>query len=105
MPQLSPTTIGIEIQTTAHDQSDADTESIGLSQVKIVDECPCYKPDNQRSNAEWCCGDMPHLDMSEWALEKVLSWNSVSFKSQLVLAAVGLSMISRCRGLLRRRLW
>jgi hypothetical protein len=34
--------------------------------------CPCNYPNNAASNARWCCGDMPHLDMSEWALEKLV---------------------------------
>ena len=41
-------------------------------QVKITDLCPCVYPANPYSNREWCCGDMPHLDMSAWAIEKVL---------------------------------
>ena len=41
-------------------------------QVKITDMCPCVYPANPYSNKEWCCGDMPHLDMSAWAIEKVL---------------------------------
>lgn len=41
--------------------------------VKIVDTCPCNYPDNAESNARWCCGDMPHLDLSQWALEKIAS--------------------------------
>ncbi len=39
--------------------------------VKIVDTCPCVYPNNAASNARWCCGDFPHLDLSQWALEKV----------------------------------
>ncbi len=39
--------------------------------VKIVDTCPCVYPNKAASNKLWCCGDFPHLDLSQWALEKV----------------------------------
>jgi hypothetical protein len=39
--------------------------------VKIVDTCPCNYPANAESNKRWCCGDFPHLDLSQWALEKI----------------------------------
>lgn len=29
--------------------------------------------DNAVSNARWCCNDMPHLDLSSWALEKLVT--------------------------------
>lgn len=35
--------------------------------------CPCNYPNNAASNARWCCGDMPHLDLSEWVLEKLVT--------------------------------
>jgi hypothetical protein len=41
--------------------------------VKIIDTCPCNYPDNAVSNARWCCGDMPHLDLSQWVLEKLVT--------------------------------
>ena len=41
--------------------------------VKITDSCPCNYPPNAVSNKRWCCNDMPSLDMSQWALEKVCS--------------------------------
>jgi hypothetical protein len=39
--------------------------------VKVTDTCPCSYPNNYYSNKRWCCGDMPHFDMSIWAFEKV----------------------------------
>ena len=39
--------------------------------VKITDSCPCNYPPNAYSNRRWCCNDMPSLDTSQWALEKV----------------------------------
>ena len=39
--------------------------------VKITDTCPCSYPNNYYSNKRWCCGDMPHFDVSVWAFEKV----------------------------------
>ncbi len=39
--------------------------------VEITDTCPCYYPSNAYSNKRWCCGDMPHLDLSTWAFEKL----------------------------------
>lgn len=41
--------------------------------VTITDSCPCYKPGNEASNKRWCCGDMPHFDLSQWAFEKLAS--------------------------------
>jgi hypothetical protein len=39
--------------------------------VKVTDTCPCNYPNNYYSNKRWCCGDMPHFDISVWAFEKV----------------------------------
>lgn len=40
--------------------------------VKIVDTCDCKYGPNSASNARWCCGDKPHLDVSQWALDKLV---------------------------------
>ena len=37
----------------------------------VLCRCPCTYAANADSNKRWCCGDMPHLDMSQWALEKI----------------------------------
>ncbi len=42
-------------------------------QVKVADTCPCNYAANAESNKRWCCGDYPHLDVSQWALEKITS--------------------------------
>lgn len=39
--------------------------------VKVADTCQCEYAPNAQSNKRWCCGDYPHLDMSQWALEKI----------------------------------
>ena len=39
--------------------------------VMVTDTCPCNYPNNAYSNRRWCCGDMYHLDMSQWAFEKL----------------------------------
>ena len=41
--------------------------------VTITDACPCVYPGNAYSNKRWCCGDMPHLDLSSWAFDKLAS--------------------------------
>lgn len=33
--------------------------------VKITDTCDCSYGPNSQSNSRWCCGDQPHLDMSQ----------------------------------------
>lgn len=40
--------------------------------VKITDTCDCNYPKNAASNARWCCGGTPHLDVSQWALSKLV---------------------------------
>jgi hypothetical protein len=37
--------------------------------VQITDRCDCNYPANAYSNARWCCGDMYHMDLSQWAFE------------------------------------
>jgi hypothetical protein len=37
----------------------------------LLCRCPCNYAGNAESNKRWCCGDFPHLDMSEWALSKI----------------------------------
>lgn len=37
----------------------------------VTDTCPCHYPNNYASNKRWCCGDMPHIDLSVWAYERV----------------------------------
>lgn len=44
--------------------------------VKVVDTCDCSYPENAASNARWCCGDAPHLDMSQWAIDKIVDQSS-----------------------------
>ena len=39
--------------------------------VKITDRCPCDHPNP--SNKKWCCGDMPHFDMSYQAFGEIAS--------------------------------
>ena len=39
--------------------------------MKVVDTCACDYAPNAQSNKRWCCGDYPHLDTSQWALEKI----------------------------------
>jgi hypothetical protein len=39
--------------------------------IKVTDTCPCNYPNNWYSNKRWCCGDMPHFDLSVWAFERV----------------------------------
>ena len=39
----------------------------------VMCRCPCVYPSNAASNARWCCNDMPHLDLSEWVLEKLVT--------------------------------
>ncbi|GAX75119.1 hypothetical protein CEUSTIGMA_g2563.t1 [Chlamydomonas eustigma] len=41
--------------------------------VRITDTCPCTFAPNFYSNKRWCCGDMFHMDMSQWAFEKLAS--------------------------------
>lgn len=40
--------------------------------VKITDTCACNYAPNAASNSRWCCGDQPHLDVSQWALDKLV---------------------------------
>jgi len=40
--------------------------------VKITDTCECNYSGNAASNSRWCCGDKPHLDVSQWALDKLV---------------------------------
>ena len=53
--------------------------------VKISDTCPCNYPNNYYSNKCWCCGDMPHFDMSAWAFEKVRTNRVVMASSWSIL--------------------
>ena len=46
--------------------------------VQITDTCPCHYPNNYYSNKRWCCGDMPHFDMSLWAFGKVRTSSAVA---------------------------
>ena len=39
--------------------------------VQVVDSCPCVQPGNPKSNAHWCCGDMPHFDLSTQAFTQI----------------------------------
>lgn len=40
--------------------------------VKIADLCQCNYAPNAASNKRWCCGDEQHLDVSIFALEKIV---------------------------------
>lgn len=49
-------------------------KDLGASvKVKIVDTCQCSYAGNAASNWRWCCGDKPHLDVSQWALDKLVT--------------------------------
>lgn len=37
--------------------------------LKVTDRCPCHHPNP--SNQKWCCGDMPHFDMSYQAFGEI----------------------------------
>ena len=54
-----------------HSQPDPRHRWNPLRPAPRVCRCPCKYPNNAASNARWCCGDYPHLDMSQFALEKV----------------------------------
>jgi hypothetical protein len=41
--------------------------------VRVTDSCPCAYPPNEASNRRWCCGDVPHFDLSAWAFDKLAS--------------------------------
>lgn len=50
--------------------------------VTVTDQCPCNYPANQMSNSRWCCGDINHFDLSQWAFEKLadLRWGVVAVR-------------------------
>eukprot|EP00208_Stichococcus_sp_RCC1054_P003401 CAMPEP_0206142420 /NCGR_PEP_ID=MMETSP1473-20131121/16788_1 /ASSEMBLY_ACC=CAM_ASM_001109 /TAXON_ID=1461547 /ORGANISM="Stichococcus sp, Strain RCC1054" /LENGTH=297 /DNA_ID=CAMNT_0053537415 /DNA_START=113 /DNA_END=1006 /DNA_ORIENTATION=- len=56
--------------------------------VKITDTCDCSYGPNSQSNSRWCCGDQPHLDMSQWALDKLVDdsnkWGVFAIKYRTV---------------------
>eukprot|EP00877_Chromochloris_zofingiensis_P010717 jgi/Chrzof1/589/Cz01g21130.t1 len=54
--------------------------------VRVTDTCPCYYPDNYYSNKRWCCGDVPHMDMSVWAFQKLadVKWGVIPMKYRQV---------------------
>ena len=68
-----------------------------------VRRCPCVYPNNAASNARWCCGDYPHLDLSQWALEKVRAGRTTAFDLQhlwkllLMLCLCGISCTAAVR--------
>lgn len=39
--------------------------------VKVTDTCKCYYKPKEASNRRWCCGDVPHFDLSAWAFYKL----------------------------------
>ncbi|KAJ9517598.1 hypothetical protein QJQ45_025065 [Haematococcus lacustris] len=49
--------------------------------VRVIDSCPCtqvlpdgapgVKPGGEVRRQEWCCGPMPHFDLSWWAFEQL----------------------------------
>ena len=47
------------------DRSDACLDTTTSIIIKIVDTCPC------NGNEKWCCGDMPHFDLSDRAFQRV----------------------------------
>jgi hypothetical protein len=63
--------------------------------VKVTDTCPCHYPGNYRSNKRWCCGDMPHFDLSVWAFEKVCG-PTASTAYRLIYSYLQLALPSIC---------
>ncbi|KXZ48619.1 hypothetical protein GPECTOR_26g522 [Gonium pectorale] len=53
---------------------------------RITDTCPCVYPDNAYSNKRWCCGDMPHFDISIWGFEKLanIKWGVIGLQFRRV---------------------
>jgi hypothetical protein len=50
--------------------------------VQVTDVCPCHYPANYYSNKRWCCGDMYHFDLSDWAFEKLtdMKWGVIGIE-------------------------
>lgn len=55
----------------ALDRQGACTQGNTPVTVKVTDLCPCKYATNQASNSRWCCGDAVHMDLSEWAFQKI----------------------------------
>ncbi|KAG2491251.1 hypothetical protein HYH03_010458 [Edaphochlamys debaryana] len=53
------------------DRNSACRDSGASLVFRVTDTCPCVYPSNAYSNKRWCCGDMPHLDLSIWGFEKL----------------------------------
>ncbi|KAG2454946.1 hypothetical protein HYH02_000774 [Chlamydomonas schloesseri] len=53
---------------------------------RVTDTCPCVYPENAYSNKRWCCGDMPHFDLSIWGFERLAStkWGVIGLKYRRV---------------------
>jgi len=54
--------------------------------IRITDACPCHYPNNAYSNKRWCCGDMPHIDLSDVAFAKLADtrWGVMGIQYQEV---------------------
>ncbi|GAX75120.1 hypothetical protein CEUSTIGMA_g2564.t1 [Chlamydomonas eustigma] len=54
--------------------------------TRVTDTCPCTFAPNFYSNRRWCCGDMFHMDMSQWAFEKLASkkWGVMATQYRMV---------------------
>ena len=73
-------------------QSQADLLLLMPTPQLPICRCPCVYAANADSNKRWCCGDMPHLDVSQWALRKITSettrWGYVVCAPALTVCAV-----------------
>lgn len=77
------------------------TSYYAAPQVKVADTCPCNYAANAESNKRWCCGDYPHLDLSQWALEKVCRFSAAQQQGHVWRSCIqtcwrGLCLASRC---------
>ncbi|PNH11645.1 Expansin-A32 [Tetrabaena socialis] len=53
---------------------------------RTTDTCPCNYPGNSYSNKRWCCGDMPHFDLSVWGFERLANtkWGVIGIQYRRV---------------------
>ena len=58
--------------------------------VKITDTCACSYGPNAASNSRWCCGDQPHLDMSQ------VSHKSIAYLRLVTLFILAFTQQLRC---------
>lgn len=52
------------------------SKGIATVVVRVTDVCPCHYATNTVSNKRWCCGDMPHIDLSQWAFGKIADFGA-----------------------------